>query len=326
MSVEEREGLDGVVIVAAGKSPREQRPLDFKKSSLSVLVCTGETDSNYPFSQMAESFYREGGLQDYCYEEWLTQGHVSHISERVVEWLNVQAKKEESPEALQSYCDKIVRDRLAENETRTDPKARYISLRHNLKSPAASYIQDSLHKTLLAQGRELSKDPSVVAWLESYKTFRKIVEADQKVYGKGTVTSAQAKKIKEHYLKLIKTSQESDLKIRAAYGYMRKSKDEAMLLLQERDKAAPDYQKFEKELKEMRDVLNRQRPPDPQLVAEFQRRATELGTLNNEIAMSSFRKIEWDPQFSVDDPLVNELIEEGRRSLEGVSPYSGTYY
>ena len=99
-----------------------------------------------------------------------------------------------------------------------------------------------------------------------------------------------------------------------------------MLLLQERDKAAPDYQKFEKELKEMRDVLNRQRPPDPQLVAEFQRRATELGTLNNEIAMSSFRKIEWDPQFSVDDPLVNELIEEGRRSLEGVSPYSGTYY
>ena len=326
MSVEQPAGVDGVIIVAAGRSPREKRTLDFKHSTLSVLVCTGETDSNYPFAQMAESFYRKCGLDDYCYEEWLTKGHVSQVSERVVEWLNVQAKKEESPVALELYCDKVIRSRLAEGEKSDDPKAHYISLRHHLKSPAAAYVSEGLRSELLVKGRELAKDPAVAAWLLDFKTLRKITEADLKNYQTGRVTSEEAKKSKNYFLKLAQNTKHSDLKFRAAYGYLRKAKDEALLSLQEKEKATPAYQKAEQELKDLRDILNKQRPPAPELIEQFQNMSVELGRRNTKLSMDAFRKVEWDDEYVIEDAVIEKLLKEGSRALGEPSAYSGVSY
>ena len=323
MSVVNPKGLDGVVIVAAGKSPRENRKLDFKNSSLSVLVCTGETDSNYPFSQMAEAYYQKSELRDYCYEEWLTQGHVSHISERVIEWFNVQAKKEESPEALQNYCDKLMKYRLAEGKKRDDPKDHYITLRHHLKSPAASYMSEDLRQTIITKGRDLAKDPAVAAWLKDYAILRKIVQADQEIYQHNPVTSVDMSRIKNHYLKLIENTQHTDLKIRAAYGYLRKAKDEAILLLQEKEKATPSYQTAEKELEALRSTLNKQRTKDPLLMEQFHKLAAEHGKRNSALAMNAFRQVEWHEKFTLNHPLIESLLKEGLKTIEKTAPHSG---
>lgn len=326
MSVVNPKGLDGVIIVAAGKSPRENRKLDFKNSSLSVLVCTGETDSNYPFSQMAEAYYQKSELRDYCYEEWLIQGHVSQISERVIEWLNVQGKKEESPEALQSYCDSLMKHRLAEGEKIADPITRYITLRHHIKSPVASYMSEDLRQASITKGRELAKDPAVAAWLKDYAILRKIVEADQEVYQNNPVTSADMSRIKNHYLKLAENTQHTDLKTRAAYGYLRKAKDEAILLLQEKEKATPSYQTAEKELEALRSTLNKQRTKDPLLMEQFHQLAAEHGKRNSALAMDAFREVEWHKKFTLNHPLIEPLLKKGLRATDKTAPYSGVSF
>ncbi len=56
-SLEQLQGLNGVVIVAAGALVHEKRFPKMQKSAVSVLVCTGETDTNYPFAQYAETYY-----------------------------------------------------------------------------------------------------------------------------------------------------------------------------------------------------------------------------------------------------------------------------
>lgn len=182
MSVDSLRGLDGVVIVAAGILPRVQKIPNLKQSQLSVLVCTGETDVNYPFAQMAEAYYQKSGLKDYSYEEWLTRGHVSHISSRVNEWLNVLSKKKEPKDVLQSYCESLITQRMLEYDKLSSPKEKYIFLRHCLKSPASAYIGNGLRQEMITKGRELGKEETVVAWLNDYAILRKIVQAEVKVY------------------------------------------------------------------------------------------------------------------------------------------------
>ena len=216
-----------------------------------------------------------------------------------------------------------MKHRLTEGKKRDDPKDHYITLRHHLKSPAASYMSENLRQTIITKGRDLAKDPAVTAWLKDYAILRKIVEADQEVYQNNPVTSADMSKIKNHYLKLVENTQHTDLKIRAAYGYLRKAKDEAILLLQEKEKATPSYQTAEKELEALRSTLNKQRTKDPLLMEQFHKLAAEHGKRNSALAMNAFRQVEWHEKFTLNHPLIESLLKEGLKTIEKTAPHSG---
>lgn len=325
-SLEHPQGLNGVVIVAAGALPHEKRFPKLGKSAMPVLVCTGETDVNYPFAQMAEGYYQTCGLPEYTYEEWLTLGHVNSISERVNEWLDVQAKRRESKEALQSYCDTLITTRIRECEAMASPVEQYISLRHHLKSPAAAHVKSGLREQMLAKGRELGSQESVAAWLKDYNILRKIVQAEVRIYKETAVTAKSLEELKGHFVKLAQTTKWQDLKIRAAYGYLRITKAHAVALLKEQDSKSQDYVKLEKELVALRDRWNGQKTRDPILLEQFQQKANELAQRNNDIAMDAFRKVEWHHQYTLDDPQMKTLLEEGKRTSKQAVAYTGVSY
>lgn len=326
MSIEHPQGLNGVVIVAAGALPHEKRFPKLDKSALSVLVCTGETDTNYPFAQMAEGYYQKCGLSDYSYEEWLTLGHVNSISTRVNEWLDVQAKKRESREALQSYCDDLVKNRIAECERSESPVDQYISLRHHLKSPSSAHVSANLREQMLSMGRELGKNEKVGAWLRDHNILRKIVQAEVKIYKETSISSKTLADLRGHFLKFTQTSQCRDLRIRASYGYLRITKAYAVALLKEQESKNHEYVNMQNNLIAIRDRLSEQKSHNPLLLAEFQQRANELAKRNRDIAMDAFRKVEWHRQYTLDDPEINTLLKEGEKSSGKTGAYTGISY
>ena len=326
ISIAPPEGLHGVVIVAAGKSPRETRTPNYKNSNFAVFVCTGETDSNYVFAQMAEDYYKKYHLKDFCYEEWLTKGHINTISPRVIEWLNVQGKKGESPQKLQNYCDTLMAQRLSEVGDLDSPVARYIALRHLLKSPSATYISQALRKELLSKGQAAGNEESVIAWLKDFKVFQKIITAEVAVYKKGVVTTAQMGKIKSHWIKLMKQTKYANIKQRISYGYLRATKSHAMLALQEKEKAKPEYRKMEQELNGLRDIINKQKQHDPVLVKKFQDLAGDLGRRNSKLSLDTFREVEWYNKYTIDDPIMKKLLASSPTTYSLELPYSGASY
>jgi hypothetical protein len=326
MSVEPPKDLDGVVIVAAGMYPREQRTPNFKGSKLAILVCTGETDSNYPFAQMAGAYYKKYKLEDYCYEEWLTKGHISAVSPRVIEWLNVQAKKGESKHALQVFSDTLVTKKLNEVEELDEPESQYIALRHLLKSPSYRHVSTELRERILNKGQGLNKDKAVIAWLKDYNILRKIVQTEVKLYQQRRVTSQEAAEIKAHFVKLANLTKYNTLKVRAAYGYLRNTKGHVMLKLQEKEKAKPEYKKMKKEFEDIQRRIHGDRKTDPILVDEFQELAYELRAKSTKQVMDSFYQVEWRKQYTVDDPRMKKLLETKQEALTTHKPYSGVSY
>ena len=208
----------------------------------------------------------------------------------------------------------------------TNPLERYIAIRHHLKSPAAAHVTASLREAMLTKGREWGKHESVMAWLKDYNILRKIVQAEVKIYKETAVTAKSLDELKGHCVKLAQTTKWHDLKIRAAYAYLRITKAHAVALLKEQESKKPDYVQLEKELVALRDEYNSQKTRDPIILEQFQKKANELANRNYEISMDTFRKVEWYNQFTLDDPQMKTLMEEGKKTSKQVAANAGASF
>jgi len=104
------DGPDAIAIFAAGKDAQVQKAHAPIPPTLAVLIGTGETDPNYPRSQLAVNFFKEAGAR-VSYEEWLGHGHTWRNTRRVAQWMEVEAIHGNFDE-LESLCRDRIRSRF----------------------------------------------------------------------------------------------------------------------------------------------------------------------------------------------------------------------
>jgi len=326
LSVNPPAGLHGVGIIAAGRSTSAKYDKVGKAKDLAVFVGTGETDSNFPYAQLAIPYFKEYKVESLCYEEWLGAGHVSIISPRVIEWLDIQAKKGESVQALTHYCDQVASQKLSDIDRIKENKDKYVALRHLLSAPCYQYVSKSVKNKILTQGRELTKSGSFKAWLVEFNQFRAVVKRESEVYDELNVDSSMLKKLADKYQLMANQTQYSDIKTRAAYAYLRVIKLYTIQKAQEIARKNPAYQQVQQKFERLRrEITDRRKPPTQEQINAYQTAGGEMMKLRNKYAMSAFYDVEWHKKYA-SDPAMDEIIEADDLGMKSKSFYSGVGY
>lgn len=326
MSINPPEGLHGVGIIAAGNYTRQGTKVDFKGSKLAIFVGTGETDSNYPHAQLAIPFYKKHRVESLFYEEWLREGHVSKISPRVNEWLDVQAKRGGSAEELGAYCSEIVNKKLEDLKSIESDIDRYVALRHLMNSPYRSYVSKEIKDSILDLGRELVKLESLKEWLVDFNEIRDLVKVEANVFNKGNVNAPKLKPIVDKYQFIANDSKFSDIKVRAAYAYLRLTKLYFIQKLQEVSMKAPDYVRLQNQFDNMRkELIGPGKRADEESLKKLQQVANELTIYRNKLSMKAFYDVEWHNKYET-DPAMDSIIKKDKLSGKSKGFYSGVGY
>lgn len=322
-SLDPPKDLDGVAIIAAGKNNEVKFEPKLKNRKLAILVGTGETDSNFPYAQLAIPFYKKAPVESLCYEEWLREGHVSKISPKVNEWLDVQARRHGSPEELIKFCEEVVGLKLKEVDAVSDEIERYIALRHLVGAPSMFYISKATKSKIFKQGRELVKSEPLKKWLVDFKKIRVLIDEESSLLDLGVFETEKLGEIANKYKVIATTSQYVDIKERAAYAYLRSMKMYSMYQLRDIAKKAPEYAKLQKRFDALqKKVSTANRKPEQKEIDQLYEVANKLSEMRGEIAMKSFYDIEWYKKYDA-DPAMIELMEQRSSGDSDWQAYSG---
>lgn len=320
--------LDGVAIIAAGipsLAGAESAPKS-NSSHLAVLIATGETDPNYPYSQLAIPYYKKSSVASLCYEEWLGEGHISKVSPRVNEWLDVQALRGGSAEELRQGCEDIVSQHLRNISLSSDQVATYIALRHLLGSPSMRYVSQETKKKVITEGKTLSQTEVLKNWLLDFNQIKSLVKKETSLFGKGPIKTKPLGDVVVLYKALAQSSEYPDIRARAANSYLRAFKMYSMNKLQDEAKAAPEYSKIHNQFETLRKRHNGSRQGlQPNELAQLQKLQGELAVMSRKITMDSFYAIEWHKKFSP-DPAMIAIMNEKNPKDQIWQAYSGVRY
>ncbi len=333
-SLDAPDGLDGLAIIAAGKPTQIQAKHGAKKNKLAILLCTGETDPNYPYTQLAVPYFKAAIIESLCYEEWLGKGHISKISPRVNEWLNVQAvRKSKSSHELQQHCQRLVTEKLKHIDSISSGTEQYIALRHLLGSPSTHYIDASTKARILNQGRELSQSPSLQPWLSDFKAFRKLIKEETHTFKLGNLKTHKVGSLIERYQHIAQSSPHPDIQSRAAFAYLRVLKMHAMLAMQDTAKKEPTFSHIQQQIDQLQKRQDRQinalSPTEAKQLHELHQQAA---TLRGKMSMDAFYNVEWHNKYTI-HPAMAAIIEQHSaketsppHTKSSKQPYSGIAY
>lgn len=315
--------LHGIAIIAAGKYHQVDFPPNLHNRKLAVFVGTGETDSNYPYAQIAIPYYKKATVESLCYEEWPREGHVSIISPRVNEWLDVQAQRHNSPEELTDYCEAIILKKLKQIEEIDDKKDSYIKLRHLIGNPATVYISKSTKDKIIQKGRELIKSDTLKLWLVDFKKHRDLVKEEAELFNTGNLITPDLGKLAKKYQNLAATTTHKDISGRAANAYLRVTKVHSIYTLQDIARKEAEYLNIEREFNAFKKQLTlaNQKPAEADQ-NHLNALAAQLASLRSKAAMKAFYDIEWYNKYQI-DPAMDKLINEDAANVKEIEIYSG---
>ncbi len=326
ISLNPPDGLHGIGIIAAGKYTRNHTNKEFKGSKLAIFIGTGETDSNYPHAQLAIPFYKKHGVESLCYEEWLREGHVSKISPRVNDWLNVQAKRSGNTKDLSLYCNTIVNKKLEDISTIKEDIEKYIALRHLMNSPHTSYASKEIKDHIINLNKELIKRDSIKIWLVDYNKIRNLVKVEATIFHRGNIDAPKLKPIVDQYQLIANNSQFPNIKARAAYAYLRMAKLYTIQKLLEISQKAPDYVKLQNQFDDLQaQLIGTSKLEAKESLIKLQQLANELNTYRNKLSMKAFYDVEWHNKFEI-APSMDSIIKRDKLNAKPKQAYSGIAY
>ena len=325
MSLESPKGLDGTVIIAAGRETSAEKAPDMQRSNLSVMVATGETDPNYPYAQLADPFFKKAKLRDYTYEEWLGEGHISTISPRVQEWLNVMAKRSEPKEVFVKYCEAESSATWEKIKKLPNEVDQYKAARLLINSPAMLHVTPEFRAKLADWGKDLASKDKVKAWLSEYAKLREILKIELKQYETRNLEVDTMTKIENKYQQLAETAQHEDIRTRAAYAYVRNRKVVTMLGLQKESKKDPAFVLLEDQFNDLHEQMKKMTGNDEDLISRYKKAYMDVRGEHTKLLMDSFYKVEWQKKFTLDAKM-EQLLKKPTEKYPLSTAYSGVGY
>lgn len=314
--------LHGVAIIAAGQLRGDELPIERNAEHLAVFVGTGETDSNYPHAQMSIAFFRKSKIASLCYEEWLREGHVSMISPRVNEWLDVQAKRGESSKSLSDYCGKVIGEKFAKIKTLEDVRSQYIALRHLMRSPCMKYTPKEISNEVKSFGRDVSKSEDLQPWLKEFEKFRGIVSKEtEKLRNRGTGVVNNAVFV-EAYKKITLETKYPDIAHRAVYAYLRTLKNHTINTLRKKYLAETNHAELSKKFHDFQIQLHNSSVVTQEQMNKLESMGAEVNDMGGDASMKAFYDVEWHNKFEI-DPKMQKMLDQSQKNKMPQEIYSG---
>ena len=253
-------------------------------------------------------------------------GHVSHISPRVTEWLDIQARRGKFKSQLMPFCEELVKKKLKDMNAASNNYSdidKYIILRHLMKSPSLKYVSNETLHEIKKNGLEFSKKDTTLAWLEDYKKIRSLAKRELSFYEAADTSFSNVSKLAKAFKNIANTSAYPDIKLRAAYGYLRNAKVAGMRKINTELKESAEFKKKLKRFKELQKSVSTPRRKTTQSeIDEVYKLQRELYELNTKFGMDAFYAVEWHGKFYF-DPQMKKLIENVSLKSGSIKAYSG---
>ena len=317
--------LHGVAIIAAGQV-RGDEPLVKKNAShLAVFIGTGETDSNYPHAQMAFPFFHKSKIHSLCYEEWLRKGHVSIISPKLTEWLDVQSKRGGPPEELSEFCQEIAQEKLNALKLLDHPKDQYIALRHLMRAPSMKYAPKEISEKVKTLGKEIVKDEDLRNWINELETFRALVKKETLQFKERGNKAVDNESLLKAYQDLTLKTNYTDIAHRSVYAYLRALKNHTITVLRKQHLKETPHQQLQDDYNAFHQQLQQSNNATQEQVNQLYRMGSKINKIGSEASMKAFYDVEWKNKFVI-DPEMQKKLDEARTSIRPWEIYSGIGY